>query len=281
MYTVSELIKSTGVTRKALRGYDEMGLLCPTRKPNSKGQQWEYDDDAVVILQIIIIFSEGGYKRQEIKEVIDGIKQGKDMTESLADLVKRLKDKQNRIEGMCRYIELFINQFGGENEERIEAINKIDFESLNKSFGGYKKLFDTVVDYLSGKDKRNEKITRFGMTFMNQLIDLVNMSSLPPDSDRVQEWLTDELHKMVLELSDALFENEDVLPEEVKYYYCFFLFCALCFGIEDESDFVPVAKKILSKETIEFLEEVVECHYERCKYIEEKYQLEKYGDVFS
>ena len=63
MKTAKELQKILGVTRKALRVYDEIGLLCPIVKPRGN-KPWLYDDNAVQKLLLITIYTEiGGYIR--------------------------------------------------------------------------------------------------------------------------------------------------------------------------------------------------------------------------
>ena len=56
MKRLSEVCKEVGVTRRALQGYNEIGLLKPTS--TTEAGYWLYDDDAIKKLKLIQIFVE-------------------------------------------------------------------------------------------------------------------------------------------------------------------------------------------------------------------------------
>ncbi len=69
MKKLSEVCKLLGITRRTLRGYDEIGLVKPSEKTDAG--YWLYDDVAVSKIKLILILVEGGYSRKEIKEILD------------------------------------------------------------------------------------------------------------------------------------------------------------------------------------------------------------------
>ena len=103
MKKLSEVCKITGLSRRALQGYDQMGLLSPTAK--TEAGYWLYDDEAIKKLIVIKIFTEAGYTREHVKELLDA------PVINLANeydlLVSALREEQRHIEGIIRTIRLF------------------------------------------------------------------------------------------------------------------------------------------------------------------------------
>jgi len=68
MYTIGQFSKKTGVTVRALRYYDEKGLLKPAYVAPS-GRRY-YEDDDTIILQKILIFKFLGYALEDIQSML-------------------------------------------------------------------------------------------------------------------------------------------------------------------------------------------------------------------
>lgn len=68
MKKVSELAKITDISRRAIRYYDEIGLLKPTTISESGYRL--YDDNALEILQQILLFKELNVPLKDIKMVL-------------------------------------------------------------------------------------------------------------------------------------------------------------------------------------------------------------------
>lgn len=68
MYSIGQFAKKTGVTVRALRYYDELGLLKSTHISES-GRRY-YSDEDLVILQNIVTFKLLGYSLEHIQEVL-------------------------------------------------------------------------------------------------------------------------------------------------------------------------------------------------------------------
>lgn len=69
MMTIKEMSKLTGVSARALRYYDEIGLFHPTGK--SEAGYRLYDEEAMSVLQQILYFRELDISLKTIKEIIE------------------------------------------------------------------------------------------------------------------------------------------------------------------------------------------------------------------
>ena len=65
--TLREVCKMTGVSRRAIQGYERAGLVLPTGK-NERGYLL-YDEDAMERIRQIKFFQDMGFSIREIKEI--------------------------------------------------------------------------------------------------------------------------------------------------------------------------------------------------------------------
>lgn len=104
MKTISEVCKIVGITRKTLRGYDEIGLLSPTVKSEDGNHAWLYDDKAVETLRSIQIFIEAGYKRKDIKRILQD--PNLDLAAEYDRIIDALEKKRDWITGWITTMKL-------------------------------------------------------------------------------------------------------------------------------------------------------------------------------
>lgn len=90
-----------GITRRTLQEYDRIGLICPTAK--TEGGYWLYDDDTIRLLMTIQVFVEVGYKRTEIKKMINS--SGSDIATICDRAINLLAEKQERIRGTMNMLQ--------------------------------------------------------------------------------------------------------------------------------------------------------------------------------
>ncbi|WP_026835683.1 MerR family transcriptional regulator [Eubacterium xylanophilum] len=102
LYRLSEVVKRTGVSRRALQGYERMGLVRPTDKTESG--YWLYDDEAIGTIICIKMMSCAGYTRKQIKEILD---HGYFTLENIDQIVENLEDKKKRIENILEYMRVY------------------------------------------------------------------------------------------------------------------------------------------------------------------------------
>jgi len=68
MFTVKQVSRVTGVTPRALRYYDKIGLLKPSRVGDN-GYRY-YNDEVLLRLQQILLYRELGMPLQDIKRIM-------------------------------------------------------------------------------------------------------------------------------------------------------------------------------------------------------------------
>ena len=101
MKTVKEISKLTGVSIRALRYYDEIGLLNPTER--SKAGYRLYDEKSLEKLNAILFLRELDMPLDTIKEVINS--QEDNYVAVLKDYRKSLVQKINKLQGLLRVID--------------------------------------------------------------------------------------------------------------------------------------------------------------------------------
>lgn len=68
MRTLAEVCKMTGITRRAIQGYEKMGLV--VAKEKNKYGHLLYGNEEIKRIEKIKLYQELGFKLREIKEII-------------------------------------------------------------------------------------------------------------------------------------------------------------------------------------------------------------------
>jgi DNA-binding transcriptional MerR regulator len=92
-YTISELAREFDITTRAIRFYEEKGLITPLRE----GQKRLYTPADRVRIKLILRGKRIGMTLQESVEVIDMYQPGHSNTEQLHSLINKVKDRQARL----------------------------------------------------------------------------------------------------------------------------------------------------------------------------------------
>ena len=100
-----EICELTGVTRRAVQGYEKEGLV----KPSSKNKQGYllYDQEAVVRIKEIKIFQERGFTLKEIKSFETLSRE--DYKFKLTQKVSELEKRQSQLEVVALQIQTIIS----------------------------------------------------------------------------------------------------------------------------------------------------------------------------
>jgi MerR family transcriptional regulator, thiopeptide resistance regulator len=126
--TVGELSRLTGLTVRALRHYDEIGLVRPSQR-TAAGYRL-YDDRDVLRLQQVLVFRELGVALHEIGPAIDA---ATDRAALLRKHRSALAEKRTQIDAMLtavdRALEVLAKQQSGDTMMRSE-----DFKALFDGF---------------------------------------------------------------------------------------------------------------------------------------------------
>lgn len=120
----SEVSKLTGISKRALHHYDEIGLLTPSR--NQENEYREYSNDDIDRLQEILFFKECGLSLKNIKDILDS--ESYDRLKTLEYQRKKLELEKKRIDKMLRTLDNTIKSEKGE----IKMSNKDKFECFKE-----------------------------------------------------------------------------------------------------------------------------------------------------
>lgn len=144
MKTVKEVSEITGVSIRALRYYDEIGLLKPTQLTDAGYRL--YDDKALESLQEIMFFRELEIPLNTIKKIMEN--PNYDREQVLLTQKSLLETKRNRLNGI---IELISDVMKGVNTMNFEAFSNEDVQ----------KIIDHTLQCMS-RDALEEQIKNHG-----------------------------------------------------------------------------------------------------------------------
>jgi DNA-binding transcriptional MerR regulator len=92
-YTIAELAEEFGITARAIRFYEDKGLIAPTRKGNRR----VYSPRDRVRLRLILRGKRVGLTLDEVREVIDFYDQGRDEIGQLQLLLDKLRRRREAL----------------------------------------------------------------------------------------------------------------------------------------------------------------------------------------
>lgn len=104
--TLREVCLELSVSRRAIQGYEKMGLVNPTSK-NERGYLM-YDYAEIQRISKVMLFQEFGFSLAEIKSIIDAPKEV--VKDNIIDKIDVLKRKRKLLEETIKKAEKFINE---------------------------------------------------------------------------------------------------------------------------------------------------------------------------
>jgi DNA-binding transcriptional MerR regulator len=104
-WSIQQIARLSGTTSRALRHYDDIGLLPPSRVA-ANGYR-HYDEDALARLQRILLLRELGLGLPAIAELLDG---ARDNTSALASHLNWLHQEKERLDRQIRSVETTIEK---------------------------------------------------------------------------------------------------------------------------------------------------------------------------
>ena len=99
-YQVKWIEENLGITRKALRTYEDKGLI----PKNEHGKYRNYSDNEIKALWLIKVINSIGYSLNEIRDIINN--QGYDFLERLPEKIEKLYKEKEEIEKRIGYAEM-------------------------------------------------------------------------------------------------------------------------------------------------------------------------------
>lgn len=118
VYSIRDLAEDFGVTTRALRFYEERGLLRPQRK----GLNRVYDAEDKVRLTLILRGKRLGFTLDESAELIAMYDPSGNNEGQLQALIDKIQDKQRRINAQKREIDLLLGDLEAWEKRSIKAL---------------------------------------------------------------------------------------------------------------------------------------------------------------
>ena len=103
MISLKEVCEATGVTRKKLIGYDRLGLVCPQKRTEGN-RDWLYTQSDVEKIKLILILFEAGYKRSEIKEILES--DYEEMLQRFDEVANRLRKQRDTLDAWITFFDI-------------------------------------------------------------------------------------------------------------------------------------------------------------------------------
>ena len=103
-YSLHDLCKVSGVTRKALLTYEAKGLLSPVAREN--GEYRHYDEDAVARLYEILAFKAMGFKLSEVLRLLDDPRY--DRRKRIVEQIKEMERQKDELDMLIGYAKMML-----------------------------------------------------------------------------------------------------------------------------------------------------------------------------
>ena len=120
-YTISELAKEFDVTPRALRLYEESGLIAPKRE----GSKRVYSEKDKVRLRLLLRGKRLGYSLSEIKELFDIYDSHSGEKEQLLLLLENMKDKRKKLEIQKLDVEVALQEIDKFTTRARKTLNEL------------------------------------------------------------------------------------------------------------------------------------------------------------
>ena len=185
-YQVKWVEEHLGITRKALRLYEEKGLI----PKNKNGQYRIYDDEDIERIWSIKVLQGMGYTLSELAELCQRqSKEEFDFQSSIAKKVKQLEGKKADVERHLGYAKMI--QFTGRFPTRPKEMGSLTFEAFQKQ---------TIDSWNIHADSRME-----GASKLMELIDIPSEDWGETEVDELLASLVDfGMHQAEMEASIGL-----------------------------------------------------------------------------
>lgn len=121
-FPISKLAAEFDITTRAIRFYEEKGLLSPRRE----GQTRHYSPADRVKLKLILRGKRLGLSLEESREIIDMYDPKSGNVEQLQKLISKIREKCAQLEQQMQDIETMLADLKGSEEKCMEALLKAE-----------------------------------------------------------------------------------------------------------------------------------------------------------
>jgi len=173
MYSIGEFSKITGINKRTLIWYDNIGLLKAEKINLENGYRYYSENNVEEFLNISFLQSMGF----TIKEIMNLTKQ------EIESKIINLRAKIHYIESNISFLEKIKEEFMEENTNKVFSILKNNLKDIKGKWAYFatSQDFNKILDYFSsynfenGINKVDETMPRFIFFGENNLTDLYNM----------------------------------------------------------------------------------------------------------
>ena len=218
--TSGEIAKKAGVSQKAVRLYDEKGLLKPTEY--SEGNYRLYDKAALQVLEKIVALKQIGFSLEEIRDNLVAGEAG-DIEEALRLQLKVMEEKRYQIDKVIASINRTLERKNTKLDwddvaEMVQSIN-IDIGADERQWDALRHIGPEVDWYVKIFDslgiRENEKVLDLGCGYSKLWRN--NWNKIPRGTivygfDIHGSW-ADDFAKFISDNKDTLPEGVDILLE--------------------------------------------------------------------
>lgn len=201
MKTVNEIAKLTGISKRTIRYYDQIGLLTPA-EINESGYRL-YDDESLKTLRQILFFKELDFSLKDIKSIINS----ENFNEKIA-LEKHKKLLLLKIDNLNNIVNIINKILKGEDNMEF---NEFDMSDIQKSQIKYsdevKKLWGNTDAYKESQRKTSN--------YSNKDWDRIN-----EDIQGIFKKFAENMDKKIdsKEVQNLVSEWQNCITE--NFYYC-------------------------------------------------------------
>lgn len=219
-YTASQLAQSLGTTTRALRHYEEAGLLQPERKANGYRV---YTEQQILLAQQIIEYRNLGFSIEEITFLLDAPTD--DIHAAMMSKREELTEAQNSIEETIDTLEEHMNTQHQTNEQIAEEADKHNEQYREEAYATYdpQLVQQSQERFANWSTDKKAAVIKEGKMIVQQMADQMQ-AGVAADSPEVQQ-LTAAYHKHMnnfydcsMEIFAGLGEMYVENPQFTQYY---------------------------------------------------------------
>lgn len=120
-YTISELAKEFDITPRAIRFYEDQGLISPTRK----GRRRVYRERDRVRLKLVLRGKRLGFALSEVKEMFDLYDTSPGETGQLRFLLDKIKARREMLEQQRQDIEAVLHEMESVEKRALNVLDEL------------------------------------------------------------------------------------------------------------------------------------------------------------
>ena len=221
MKTIGELSKITGLSKRAIRFYDESGLLHPVKYSDSGYRLYDYK--ALETLQQIMFFKEFDVPLKDIKVILEN--PNLDKVALLKSHKEALTVKRDRLNNLIKLVDKTIK-----NPETMSFM-EFDFADIEKTLSenfeflkndpNYQKQYNAAISQYGSYEKFNDVMMSGMVANQDLIVDLYgslenyhkSMQNWPERIKNVEEY-SNRLLKLHLKLAEM--RDKDVSDKQVQ-----------------------------------------------------------------